>query len=35
MKEGERMKIVRYFTPRGWLIVGVWLAGIVLLATRL
>lgn len=29
------MKIVRYFTPRGWLIVGVWLAGIVLLVTRI
>lgn len=35
MKEGERMKIVRYFTPRGWLVVCVWLAGIVLLATRI
>lgn len=29
------MKIVRYFTPRGWLIVSVWLAGIVLLATKI
>lgn len=29
------MKIVRYFTPRGWLVVCVWLAGIVLLATQI
>lgn len=28
-------KVIRYFTPRGWLVVCVWLAGIVLLATRL
>lgn len=35
MKGGEYMKVIRYFTPRGWLIVGVWLAGIVLLATKI
>ena len=28
-------KVIRYFTPRGWLVVCIWAAGFILLAAKL